>query len=91
MINYFIEVENEAVLRQVLLGVGVLLEQDGAQVSSDSVALDIIGTWYEQPMQYGVDPVAHPGFFANIRSANKIDWPSSVIQHQPRTPWREWT
>lgn len=46
-------------------------------------ALDVIGEWYE-------NEVLVPGWHFNVRSELPIEWPASVVQHTPVTPWRIW-
>ena len=45
----------------------------------ETAAIDVIGLW---------DGV--PGWHFNVRSVEPIDWPASVTQSDPVTPWRAW-
>ena len=45
----------------------------------DNASVDVIGAWPDVP-----------GWHFNVRSAEPIDWPVSVTQSTPVTPWRVW-
>lgn len=91
MHDYYLKTTDEAAMLTALIEAGVATEQDG-QLVPDGIALDVIGTWYERTSGTDEAPVytAVPGWHFNVRSAEPIEWPASVTQHQPASPWRVW-
>ncbi|MEL7937681.1 hypothetical protein [Pseudomonas delhiensis] len=77
-------------MRAILVDVGAAQALDGLLVAVDGVAIDVIGTWYDLPPEEGAEPVARPGYYANVRSDQPINWPAEVVEPTPDTPWRTW-
>jgi len=91
MIDYYIRVADEAAMREALAASGAAtISEQGNLLPADGVALDIIGTWYDVPAEEGAEPVARPGYFANVRSNAPLTWPAGVELPEPETPWRTW-
>jgi len=91
MIDYYIRAADEAAMREALAASGAAtISEQGDLLPADGVALDIIGIWYDQPAEEGAEPVARPGYYANVRSAQSLEWPAGVVEATPATPWRSW-
>jgi len=90
MIDYYLRAASAQALEQALLDAGAASIEDGQLVAAPGVALDIIGTWYDPPAEEGAEPVARPGFYANVRSNAPLTWPAGVELPEPETPWRTW-
>lgn len=90
MIDYYIRVADEAAMHAALIASGAAQDVDGHLAPADGVAIDIIGTWYDLPPEEGAEPVARPGYYANVRSDQPINWPAEVVEPTPDTPWRTW-
>ncbi|MDF3863456.1 hypothetical protein P3W53_03220 [Pseudomonas denitrificans (nom. rej.)] len=82
MIDYFIEASDEASFNDAISALGL--------VDGEGVAIDIIGTHYDYSNEEGVEAVARPGYFANVRSDAVLDWADNIVLHDPATPWRVW-
>lgn len=85
MIDYYLQTADEPTMRAALIEAGVT-DEDGNP--TEGHAVDVIGTWYEQPADPEIEPVALAGWHVNVRSAEPVEWPDSVTQAQPKTPWR---
>jgi len=90
MIDYYLRAASAQELERALLDAGVASIEDGQLVAAPGVALDIIGTWYDLPVEEGAEPVARPGYYANVRSNVPLTWPAGVELPEPETPWRTW-
>lgn len=90
MIDYYLHAASAQALEQALLDAGAASIEDGQLVAAPGVALDIIGTWYDQPVEEGAEPVPCDGYFANVRSNAPLTWPPGVELPEPETPWRTW-
>lgn len=89
--DHYIFAATEATLRLVLIELGLAtLTEDGHLAPAEGVALDVLGTWYEDTTDPEATPKALPGFHANLRTEQPIEWPPSITVHQPETPWRVW-
>lgn len=90
MIDYYLHAASAQDLEQALLAAGAASIDDGQLAPAQGIALDIIGTWYDVPEEEGAEPVVRPGYYANVRSVEPIEWPASVTVCQPETSWRVW-
>ena len=90
MIDYYLRVPSAQALEQALLAAGAASLDDGQLVAAPGVAIDVIGTWYDLPVEEDGEPVARPGYYANVRSDQPINWPAEVVEPTPDTPWRTW-
>ncbi|SFC85239.1 hypothetical protein SAMN05216577_111125 [Pseudomonas citronellolis] len=90
MIDYYLRAASAQDLEQALLAAGAASLDDGQLVPAQGIALDIIGTWYDLPREEGAEPVARPGYYANVRSEAPITWPAGIALPEPETPWRTW-
>lgn len=90
MIDYYLRVPSARALEQALLDAGAASIEDGQLVAAPGVALDIIGTWYDLPVEEDGEPVPRDGYYANVRSDQPINWPAGVELPEPETPWRSW-
>ncbi|WP_417777088.1 hypothetical protein [Stutzerimonas xanthomarina] len=86
MNDYYLQTADEESMTAALIAAGVT-DADGNPTPCHAVS--VIGTWHEQS-DPEAEPVAVPGYHANVRSAEPIEWPESVTVHEPRTPWRVW-
>lgn len=86
MNDYYLQTADEESMNAALIETGVTDDEGNP---TEGHAVSVIGTWYEQPDPES-EPVAVPGYHANVRSAEPIEWPDSVTVHEPRTPWRVW-
>lgn len=84
MIDYYLQTADEQTMNAALIEAGVT-DDEGNPTPGHAVS--VIGTWHEQPDPES-EPVAVPGYHANVRSTETIEWPDSVTQAQPKTPWR---
>lgn len=55
----------------------------------EGASVDVIGEWFEYDPETETS-TARPGWHFNVRSAEPIEWPASVTQYQPSSPWRVW-
>lgn len=85
MIDYYLSAQDETTMRTALIAVGVT-DDEGSP--AEGCSLDVIGQWYEQPEDPDAEPVPVLGWHVNVRSVEPVEWPESVTQHDPRTPWR---
>lgn len=90
MIDYYLHAASAQALEQALLDAGAASIEDGHLAPAPGVALDIIGAWYDVPAEEGGEPVARPGYYANVRSDTPLAWPAGVELPEPETPWRTW-
>lgn len=90
MIDYYIHAADEAAMYAALIASGAAQDADGHLAPADGVVIDIIGTWYDLPPEEGDEPVARPGYYANVRSEAPITWPAGMELPEPETPWRTW-
>lgn len=69
----------------------VLFDENGLPLDA-SLNIDVIGTWYDVDNSNPEAPVSTPrdGYYVNVRSAEPVVWPETVIQITPITPWRVW-
>lgn len=69
----------------------VLFDADGLPLDP-TLNIDMIGTWYDVDNSNPEAPVSTPrdGYYVNVRSAEPVVWPETVIQTTPVTPWRVW-
>ncbi|MFJ3259837.1 hypothetical protein ACIPK7_06245 [Pseudomonas sp. NPDC086581] len=89
--DHFISATDAATLHTVLTELGLAtVGEDSGLIPAEGVALDVLGTWCEQPEDPEAPPVVLPGYHANLRTEQPIDWPPSITVHQPETPWRVW-
>lgn len=90
MIDYYLRAASAQDLEQALLAAGAASLDDGQLVPAQGIVLDIIGTWYDLPVEEGADPVPRAGYFANVRSEGLLEWPAGMELPEPETPWRTW-
>jgi hypothetical protein len=89
--DHYISAIDETTLRAVLLQLGLATSEEGGQlVPAEGIALDILGTWYEEATDPEAPPQPQPGYHANLRTEQPVEWPPSITVHQPETPWRVW-
>ncbi len=69
----------------------VLFDAEGLPLDP-TLNIDVIGTWYNVDNSNPEAPVSTPrdGYHVNVRSAEPVVWPETVIQTTPVTPWRVW-
>ena len=69
----------------------ILFDADGKPLD-ETLAIDVIGTWYDVDTTNPEAPVAtaREGYYVNARSAEPVVWPETVVQTTPVTPWRVW-
>lgn len=69
----------------------ILFDAEG-QPLDPSLSIDVIGTLYDVDNTNPEAPVSTPraGYYVNVRSAEPVVWPETVIQTTPVTPWRVW-
>lgn len=58
------------------------------EVLPGDTTVDVLGVVYRVIDEDLGTVEAVPGFYANVRSAEPIEWPDSVESLQPLTPWR---
>lgn len=80
MIDYYLQAADEAAMGLAL----------APYIEAEGVAIDIIGTWYDPPIDEESPPIARAGYYANVRSRAPIAWPEGIVQQSPDTPWRVW-
>jgi len=68
-----------------------LFDEYGKQLDPE-LNIDVIGTWYDIDNTDPENPVAtaRAGYYVNVRAIEPVDWPETVIQTTPATPWRVW-
>lgn len=87
MIDYYLQTADEESMNAALIEAGVTDDEgnptEGHEVSD-------IRTWYERTGGTDDEPVMTrlPGWHANVRSSEPIEWPESVTLSDPKTPWR---
>jgi len=86
MNDYYLQTADEQTMTAALIEAGVT-DDEGNPTPSHAVS--VIGTWHEQS-DPETEPVEVPGWHVNVRSSEPIQWPDSVTQTQPKTPWRVW-
>lgn len=86
MIDHYLQTADEPAMRAAMIQAGVTDDEGNP---TEGHAIDVIGTWYEQP-DPEAEPVEVPGWHVNVRSSELIQWSDSVTVTQPKTPWRVW-
>lgn len=86
MIDYYLQTADEPTMLAALIEAGVTDDEGNP---TEGHAVDVIGTWYEQP-DPDAEPVEVPGWHVNVRCFAPLQWPESVTVAQPKTPWRVW-
>ena len=88
-IDYYINTADEPSMTSALIEAGVT-DVDGHPLPGHAVS--VIGTWSERTGGTDEEPIYTelPGWHFNVRSSEPVEWPSSVAQHNPVTPWRVW-
>lgn len=84
MIDYYLQTADEQTMTAALIAAGVTDDEGNP---TEGHAVSVIGTWHEQP-DPEAGPVEVPGWHINVRSVEPVEWPDSVTQHTPATPWR---
>ena len=77
MKDYYLSTNDEAAMHDALALVEV------------AYSLDVIGEWYDYDPESDIS-VARPGWYFNVRAEAEIEWPATVTQIAPVTPWRIW-
>lgn len=90
--DYYLNTLDEATMLSALSQVGVATASDEGLQLSEGVALDVLGHWYERTGGTDDEPVMEQvgGWHFNVRSTKTIEWPETVIDASPVTPWRVW-
>lgn len=55
----------------------------------EGASLDVVGIWHEYDTETETS-VPVDGWHFNVRSQEPIEWPASVTNVVPKTPWRVW-
>lgn len=63
-------------------------EADMPEIPEGAV-VDVIGTWFDYDPETETS-TPRDGWHFNVRSVEPIEWPASVTQYQPASPWRVW-
>ena len=77
MHDYYLTANDEAAMLDAL----TLVECD--------FAIDVIGEWFDYDPETETS-TARQGWHFNVRSATPIEWPDTITQNQPVSPWRVW-
>ena len=90
--DYHLNTPDEATMMSALSQVGVTTTSEEGLQLSEGVALDVLGHWYERTGGTDEEPVMEQvgGWHFNVRSLQPIEWPETVIDSSPVTPWRVW-
>ncbi|HYQ55371.1 MAG TPA: hypothetical protein VES70_33600 [Pseudomonas sp.] len=75
MIDYYLRTSDPEAMYAALSSLG------------DEVTIDDIGVLY-RVADDGETVEALPGYHANVRSPDPIEWPDTIENMNPETPWR---
>ena len=91
MTPHFLQTTDEAAMWAALTEMGLVSEHEGERYITAEHS--IIGHWFERTGGTDEEPIMEqvPGWHFNLLlPAEPAEWPDTITQNQPVSPWRVW-